>query len=199
MEKLQTKSKDDNQSGEISVLEKLLQIDRNLAIMMSLDMLMAGVDTTAHSSITIMYHLAKNPEKQEKLRQEIFAKLPEKDSPLTPQNMANMPYLRACIKEAARLNPVTLGNIRTLPHDVVLSGYIVPKGFEVATGNNTLMNDDQYYKDSAQFLPERFLKNNDDMDIKGKHPYVYLPFGFGPRMCVGRRFAELEMEVLISK
>lgn len=177
----------------------MLRIDRNLAIMMSLDMLMAGVDTTSMSSITVMYHLAKNPEKQAKLREEILAKLPDRDSPMTSQNMANMPYLRACIKEATRLSPVTLGNIRTLPHDVVLSGYVVPKGWEVATGNNTLMNDDQYYKDSAQFIPERFLKACDNAEIKGKHPYVYLPFGFGPRMCVGRRFAELEMEVLISK
>lgn len=151
------------------------------------------------SSITTMYHLAKNPEKQAKLREEILAKLPDKSSTLTPQNMANMPYLRACIKEAARLNPVTLGNIRTLPHDVVMSGYLINKGIEVSTSNNALMNDDQYYKDSGKFLPERFLKDCDNAEIKGKHPFVYLPFGFGPRMCVGRRFAELEMEVLLAK
>lgn len=146
-----------------------------------------------------MYHLAKNPEKQAILRQEIASKLPEKNSKLSGQNMANMPYLRACIKESARLSPIALGNIRTLPHDVVMSGYRIPKGFEVATSNVTLMNDDSYYKDSAKFLPERWLKDADNADIKGKHPYVFLPFGFGPRMCVGRRFAELEMEVLISK
>lgn len=218
LEKLQNKSEDD--TGEMSVLEKLLKIDRNLAIMMVLDMLMAGVDTvifcpfvvlirlltnflfhlqTSMSSIGVMYHLAKNPEKQAILREEILSKLPEKSSNLCSQTMANMPYLRACIKEAARLNPVTLGNIRTLPHDIVLSGFRIPKGFEVSTGNNVAMNDDKYYKDSAKFLPERFLKKDENMDIKGKHPYVYLPFGFGPRMCVGRRFAELEMEVFISK
>lgn len=151
------------------------------------------------SSIGIMYHLAKNPEKQAILREEVMSKLPERTSQLDAQKMANMPYLRACIKEAARMNPVTLGNIRTLPHDVVMSGYRIPKGFEVSTANNILMNDDKYYKDSGKFLPERFLKTHDDVSIKGKHPFVYLPFGFGPRMCVGRRFAELEMEVLISK
>lgn len=151
------------------------------------------------SSIGIMYHLAKNQDKQAILRKEILEKLPEKSSNLSSANMANMPYLRACIKEAARLNPVTLGGIRTLPHDIVLSGYRIPKGFEVSTGNNVTMNDDKYYKDSANFLPERFIKTNENVEIKGKHPYVYLPFGFGPRMCVGRRFAELEMEVLVSK
>ena len=151
------------------------------------------------SSINVLYRLAKNPEKQEKLREEILTKLPDKNSKLSSQSMANMPYLRACIKEATRMNPVTLGNIRTLPHDVVMSGYRIPKGFEVSTPNNFLMNNNQYYKDAAKFIPERFLKSHPDEEIKGKHPYVFLPFGFGPRMCVGRRFAELEMEILISK
>lgn len=151
------------------------------------------------SSITVMYHLAKNPDKQAKLREEILTKLPERDSRLTAQTMANMPYLRACIKEAMRLNPVTLGNIRTLPRDVVMSGYRIPKGWEVSTSNLTLCRDERYYKDSDQFIPERFLKDSEGKDIKGKHPFVYLPFSFGPRMCVGKRFADLEMEVFISK
>lgn len=151
------------------------------------------------STITLMYHLAKNPEKQEILRQEILTKLPDKSSTLDAQKMSNMPYLRACIKESARLNPVALGNIRLLPQDVVMSGYLIPKGYEVTTSNVTLMNDETYYKHSDQFLPERFLKDEKYADIKGKHPFVFLPFSFGPRMCIGRRFAELEMEVLIAK
>lgn len=56
-----------------------------------------------------MYSLAKNPDKQEKLRKEILKILPNKDSILTEENMKSMPYLRACIKEASRLNPVTIG------------------------------------------------------------------------------------------
>ena len=151
------------------------------------------------SSINVLYHLAKNPEKQDKLREEILTKLPEKNSKLSSQSMANMPYLRACIKEATRLNPVAEGNIRNLPHDVVMSGYRIPKGYEVATGNHFLMMNDRYFKDSAKFIPERFLKSHPDEELKGKHPFVLLPFGFGPRMCVGRRFAELEMEILIAK
>lgn len=151
------------------------------------------------SCLTLMYYLAKNPDKQCKLREEVRQKLPEKSSALSPQVMANMPYLRACIKEAARMNPVTIGAIRTLPHDVVMSGYLIPKGCEVATSNFIVMKDERFYKDSDKFLPERFLKDSTEVDIKGKHPYAFLPFGFGPRMCVGRRFAELEMEVLLCK
>lgn len=76
---------------------------------MVFDALMAGVDTTSNSSISIMYSLAKNPDKQEKLRKEILKILPNKDSILTEENKKSMPYLRACIKEASRLNPVTIG------------------------------------------------------------------------------------------
>lgn len=76
----------------------------------------------------ILYCLAKNPDKQEELRKELVAVMPEKDSPLTPDNLKNLPYLRAVIKEGLRLYPATSGNARKTVNDVVLQGYQVPKG-----------------------------------------------------------------------
>ena len=58
---------------------------------------------------------------------------------------------------------------------------------------------EQYFERSNEFIPERWLKGNVDAKCphsKEIHPFANLPFGFGPRMCVGRRFAELEIEVL---
>lgn len=75
-----------------------------------------------------MYHLAKNPEKQEKLRDEIRKTFPNTNAKLTPDSLNSIPYLRACIKEALRLSPVLSGGIRAAGQNIVLQGYRVPKG-----------------------------------------------------------------------
>lgn len=113
--------------NEMGVLEKLIKIDKNIGVAMAEDMLLAGVDTTSTAVTSVLYNLAKHPEKQQKLREEILTILPEKSSKLTPASFNSIPYLRAVIKEALRLLPVTNGNIRALDHDLVLQGYRIPK------------------------------------------------------------------------
>lgn len=113
---------------EAGVLEKLIKIDKNIGIAMAEDMLLAGVDTTSSSMTSILYCLAKHPDKQEILRQEILKILPEKDSKLTTSSFNNIPYLRAVIKESLRIKPVINGNLRSAGKDLVLQGYQIPKG-----------------------------------------------------------------------
>lgn len=113
---------------EKSVMEKMIAIDKNIAKTMAEDMLTAGVDTTSATMSTIMYCLAKNPEKQEILRQEIDRILPDKNELLTSASFNNVPYLKAVVKEALRLVPVVNGNIRAAGEDLVLQGYQIPKG-----------------------------------------------------------------------
>jgi len=65
--------------------------------------------------------------------------------------------------------------------------------------NHVLSLDEKYFERSKEFIPERWLKDNIDAKCphaKDSHPFAYLPFGFGPRMCIGRRLAELEIEVM---
>lgn len=68
--------------------------------------------------------------------------------------------------------------------------------------NMLLHHDEQHFKDPSKFMPERWLKEsmpNACPAAKASNPFVYLPFGFGPRSCVGRRFAEMEMNVLLTR
>lgn len=75
-----------------------------------------------------LYYLAKNPEKQEKLRDEI-KKLPlDEHGKLMPTSFLKAPYLRACLKEVMRLAPIVAGTARALEKDIVLKGYHIPKG-----------------------------------------------------------------------
>jgi len=60
-----------------------------------------------------------------------------------------------------------------------------------------LSNLEKYYPQADKFIPERWVK--EDPQYSKSHPFLTMPFGFGPRMCVGRRFAELEIETLVTK
>lgn len=65
--------------------------------------------------------------------------------------------------------------------------------------NQILQKTDEYFARSSEFLPERWLRDDSVNDLKAQHPFVYLPFGFGPRMCIGRRFAEMELVMLTAQ
>ncbi|XP_055596747.1 cytochrome P450 12b1, mitochondrial-like isoform X2 [Uranotaenia lowii] len=183
----------------LSVLEKLLKVNRDVAVVMAVDMLMAGVDTTSSATVGILHSLATNPEKQQKLREELRTILPRKDSPLTVDNMRNLPYLRACIKEGMRIAPPTVGNARNAGQDIVLQGYQVPKGTNVVMAAMTLNIDDRHHPRAKEYLPERWLKEEGYPSVKDAHPFVFLPFGFGPRTCIGRRLAQMEMEIVVAR
>ncbi|KAH8401092.1 hypothetical protein KR009_003017, partial [Drosophila setifemur] len=195
--------KDDGQTK--CVLEQLLRLNKKVAVVMVMDMLMAGIDTTSSALLTILYHLSRNPAKQDQLRRELFRILPERNVSLTDENTKNMPYLRACIKEGLRITSITPGNFRVTTKDLVLSGYQVPRGTGVLMGVLELSNSDEYFARSADFLPERWLKSDSVPGVqacpeaRSRNPFVYLPFGFGPRTCIGKRIAELEIETLLVR
>lgn len=70
--------------------------------------------------------------------------------------------------------------------------------------NALLQRDEDQYPQNKQFIPERWLKDETaqarcPLSARSANPFVYLPFGFGPRSCVGRRFAEMEIEVLLAR
>lgn len=91
---------------------------------MALDMIAAGIDTTGLSIGFILYHLAANPEKQEILRKEIL----EHDSHINESSLKKMRYLKACIKESARLTPIVSFLLRLMQEDFTVKGYHIPAG-----------------------------------------------------------------------
>lgn len=152
--------------------------------------------------------MAKNPKKQDLLREEVLKALPHKDSEFDEATFKNMPYLRACLKESLRMYPLVLGTARHPVNDVVLSGYRVPKGTQVSIITTSLLDNDAHYPRANEFIPERWLRhpskdvsaNNDSTQgcpqaMKSGNPFIYIPFGFGARSCIGRRITEMEMEL----
>ncbi|EDV28134.1 uncharacterized protein TRIADDRAFT_53411 [Trichoplax adhaerens] len=137
------------------------------------------------------------PEAQEKLYQEISQVLKDGEEP-DAVTVHNAPYLRACIKESMRLYPVLINLSRIVKEDVVLSGYHVPANTPVITNIYEPFHNESIYPEPEIFKPERWIKGTHPESI-GRAGFKFLPFGFGPRMCIGRRIAELEMHLLLAK
>jgi cytochrome P450 family 49 subfamily A len=185
----------DNQS---SLLQRVLSLDPSnpkLAQILSLDMFIVGIDTTSAALASILYQLSRHPEKQKKLRDEIRTILPNSDSKLTSDKLEQLQYLKACIKETLRMYPVVIGNGRSMTKETIISGYKIPKGVQVVFQHYAISNSSRYFSHPEQFLPERWLKGSGYKH----HPFASLPFGYGKRMCLGRRFADLELQTVVSK
>ncbi|KAH8416985.1 hypothetical protein KR222_000869, partial [Zaprionus bogoriensis] len=187
---------------EKSLLEKLARFDQKTAVIIAMDLFFAGVDPTLVSLGGILLSLSKSPQQQARLFDEIRGILPQKSSPLTIDSMANLPYLRACIKEGIRLYPIGPGTLRRMPCDVVLSGYRIVAGTDVGTAANYQMaNMEQYVPRARDFLPERWLRDESNANLVGATatPFMYLPFGFGPRACAGKRIVDMILELAVAR
>ncbi|KAG6460403.1 hypothetical protein O3G_MSEX011954 [Manduca sexta] len=175
-------------NDEKGVLEKLLEINEEFAYIMAADMLFAGVDTTTNTMLGALYLLAINPDKQQKLREEVMSKSDKK------------PYLRACIKESMRLMPIAPGNFRKTTKDFNILGYHIPKDTHILFVHQEMSLNEDYFPRASEFIPERWIVDKDDPLYHGNaHPFAFSPFGFGVRMCIGRRIAELEVETLLAR
>ena len=111
---------------EMSILQKMIirnGPDSTYPLVTALDLLFAGIDTTGNTMGFLMYNLAINPEKQEKLRHECQAL--GKD--LTIKNLNELRYLKACIQETNRLTPTVPSFGRRIRQDMNLRGYHIPK------------------------------------------------------------------------
>ncbi|XP_028412632.1 probable cytochrome P450 49a1 [Dendronephthya gigantea] len=156
----------------------------------------AGVDTISTTSLWLLYLLSRNPDKQEKLYQEL--KPLDSDEDISVNKTAS--YLKAALKESLRLHPVASIFSRVFTQDIELHGYHIPAGVNILFQNHLGSIDERYFgEDAKQFVPERWLRDLDTENVKSFDPLGSLPFGHGVRMCLGRRVAEAYIYTLLSK
>ncbi|KAK7488462.1 hypothetical protein BaRGS_00020247 [Batillaria attramentaria] len=161
----------------------------------AVDLLMAAVETTSNALLWCLYCLAKNPEVQERLRREVNDVLVPEGT-ITSETLADLPYVKAVLKETFRMYPITYATSRILPADLELAGYNIPAGSHVQANLYGMFRDPELFPDPHQFRPERWLRGNMDPKLKSLSNLIW---GHGPRMCIGRRFAEMELHLLLSK
>ena len=154
----------------------------------------AGVHTTSSTLIVLLHTLGKQPEAQQTIYDEIQRVLKCDSKQSTYEQFRKMAYLKAFMKEVFRTHPTPVGNVRILENPMVLCGYNVPAGIRIILSavRTETMQEKSYGSDFATFAPERWLHGS-----KSMHPFASLPFGFGPRMCLGKRFVELKMAIFL--
>uniref|UniRef100_A0A672U6I3 CP3AC protein n=1 Tax=Strigops habroptila TaxID=2489341 RepID=A0A672U6I3_STRHB len=152
----------------------------------------AGYETTSSTLSYLSYNLATHPDVQQRLQDEIDAYLPNKAA-LTYNAITQMEYLDMVVNESLRLFPPAGRLDRVCKKTVELDGVTIPKGMVVMIPAYTLHRDPAYWPEPEEFRPERFSKENRE----SFEPYTFLPFGAGPRNCIGMRFALLVVKVAI--
>ncbi|XP_039700093.1 cytochrome P450 3A12 isoform X1 [Pteropus medius] len=160
----------------------------------SIIFIFAGYETTSTTLSFLMYILATHPDIQQKVQEEIDATLPNKVLP-TYDALTQMEYLDMVLNESLRLYPVVGRIERMCKKDVEVNGVFIPKGTQVIVPSFVLHRDSALWPEPEEFRPERFSKKNKD----SINPYIYLPFGTGPRNCIGMRFAMMNMKLAVVR
>ena len=191
-----------SESDKAGFLEFLLssgKLTKDDLLATVIDVLFAGVDTTSNTMQWVLYMMAKNPGKQDILRQEVLSVLGD-TTLATPTTLAQMPYLKAWVRETLRLYPVLCAIPRRPAEDIVLSGYLIPAGTtQVEFLTHVIGRDEKLFEDAEAFRPERWLRKKDAIPTDTSEAFSSTPFGFGTRMCIGRRIAELELHLLLAR
>ncbi|KAG5328855.1 CP6K1 protein, partial [Acromyrmex heyeri] len=153
----------------------------------------ASYETSSTTMIFTLYELARHPEVQNRLRKEILNALDETDGKITYNMVMSLPYLDMVVSEILRMYPPLpfLDRITKETYKVPNSDLVLEKGTPIYISLLGMHYDPEYYPTPDKFDPERFTEENK----RNRPPYVYLPFGNGPRMCIGSRMGLLQSKL----
>jgi len=152
----------------------------------------AGHETTATALSWTWYLLCRHAESYQRVQQEVDSVLQGRTP--TYADLARLPYCLQVFKEAMRLYPPAYATSRRALRDVEIDGYLVPKGRVVLLAPYTLHRREEYFPDPERFDPERFTPERE----KQLPRYAFVPFGAGPRICIGMYFAMMEGHLLLA-
>lgn len=153
---------------------------------------LAGVETVSATLLFTAYCLALHPELQEKAIAEVD-KATQK-GPVTYDALQEMPYIEACIKEALRLRSSESFTMRLCTEETTVAGITFKPGMCVKIPLVAIHRDPEFFPEPEKYDPERFMPENKD----SIRPFTYMPFGAGPRNCVGMRLGMLQVKTFLA-
>ncbi|EJK44537.1 hypothetical protein THAOC_36914 [Thalassiosira oceanica] len=151
------------------------------------EFLVAGHDTTSYSISWALISLAKHPEIQTRLRDEL--------SRMRPENWSQSEYLRMCMKESTRLNPVSSStSVRVIGRDIrTKGGYVIPKGSTCFLWFLLLSRDPSVFDDPDEYKPSRWENPTREMLDS------FMPFSLGARNCIGQTLAGAHLHTVVAR
>jgi cytochrome P450 len=153
----------------------------------------AGHDTSAAALAWIWYAVASHPDIQDKLAEESAAVLGDRAA--TYADVAHLSYTERVVKESLRLYPPTWAMVpREAVEEVELGGYQLPRGSWVYIFPYVTHHDPRFFENPQVFDPDRFAPGR----VEAIPQYAYIPFGGGPRVCIGASFATMEMVLIVA-
>jgi cytochrome P450 len=154
--------------------------------------LFGGYEATADSLAWTWHLLARHPDADARLREEVDAVM-SGDAP-TAEDLARLDYTRRLVMESMRLYPPFWWNLRAAREDDVVGGTRIPAGATVLLVTYATHRHPEFWPDPDRFDPDRFLPEA----VAGRHRHAYVPFGTGQRACIGRHLAMLETPLVLA-
>ncbi|VUC25659.1 unnamed protein product [Clonostachys rosea] len=196
--------KEDDHSDILSLLIKSNNFSDEALKDQLLTFLAAGHETTASALTWACYLLTKNPEIQQKLREEVAEALPEDIESIPAADLAGileqLPYLNGIMHETLRLYPTVPMTMRQALCDTRIGDQFIPKGTDIILSIWYINRSQKIWgPDAAEFLPERWITDGKPNTNGGAASnYDFLTFLHGPRSCIGQGFAKAEMRCLLA-
>ncbi len=158
-----------------------------------LGMILGGHETSSAALTWVWYELANHPQVASNLRHELDLVL--QGQPIRLEHLPQLRYTKMIIEETLRLHPPFWFENRNVKQDVILGGHPVPKGSLIVFSRYSLQRHAKYWKDPERFNPERFAP---DALENPRSRYASIPYGGGPRICIGIHFATMEMILTLA-
>ncbi|CAF1067416.1 unnamed protein product [Brachionus calyciflorus] len=158
-------------------------------------LLLAGYETTANTLGFIAYNLATHDIYQEKLIEEVDNVLSNYNGKISYESISEMKFMNMIIDETLRMFPPAIRTNRIASQDYEFNGMMIEKGQMVVVPIWALHYDPVIYPNPEIFDPERFNEENK----RNRENSAYMPFGIGPRNCLGMRFALIEIKLALAE
>jgi len=164
--------------------------------------IIAGSDTTSTAMAATLFYLVRSPSALDRATAEVRAKFENVEDIHQGAKLTTCTYLRACIDEAMRLSPSVGGLLprEVLPRGITIDGERIPAGMVVGTPHYTIHHNPTYYQEPFMYSPERWIPegkfNEHDVALAQS---AFCPFSIGPRGCIGKGLAYIEMTITLAR